>query len=53
MVFFPFCPRLKWGEPIYHMIWSGDTTAINLFLKAVIRNVGSFFLFENIIPQVK
>lgn len=23
------CQRLEWGEPLYYMIWSGDTTAIN------------------------
>jgi hypothetical protein len=51
MVFFLFCPSLKWGEPVYYMIWSGDTTAINLFSKAVIRNGGSFFLFKNIIHR--
>ncbi len=23
------CQRLEWGQPIYYMVWSGDTTAIN------------------------
>ncbi|MBN8546297.1 MAG: T9SS type A sorting domain-containing protein [Ignavibacteria bacterium] len=23
------CQRLEWGQPLYYMVWSGDTTAIN------------------------
>jgi hypothetical protein len=23
------CQKLEWGQPLYYMIWSGDTTALN------------------------
>ena len=23
------CQKLEWGQPLYYMVWSGDTTAVN------------------------